>query len=124
MPGLNVGRVPKIWGREIILHNEGYCAKILQYDGIRTSSKHYHEKKHETLTVVKGFFEVEWYHLDDTSNFGEQRMGVGACLVLAPRTVHKFKCISPEGGWLLEASSQDDPDDCVRIEPSVNPFGK
>jgi mannose-6-phosphate isomerase-like protein (cupin superfamily) len=116
-------RIPKTWGHEIILHNEEYCAKLLVYDGIRTSSKHYHEKKHETFVVLRGYFDIEWYALDDPEAKGAQKFGPGACLVLEPRTVHRVSCLSPQGGMLVEASTHDDPDDCVRLEASANPFG-
>ena len=118
----DITRIPKIWGREIILHDGTYCCKLLQYDGVRTSSRHYHENKHETFVVVKGLFEIEWYHLDDEGNRGEGKFGPGAALVLQPRTVHRVKCLAPVG-IIVEASSKEDPDDCVRLEPSVNPFG-
>lgn len=121
MPAL---KIPKIWGREIILHNEGYCCKLLQYDGIRTSSKHYHEKKHETFVIADGLFEIEWFDLDNPNNRDQRQYGPGACLSLEPRTVHRVKCLTPNGGTIIEASSKDDPDDCVRLEPSVNPFGQ
>jgi len=116
--------VPKIWGREIILHDGEYCAKLLIYDGVRTSSKHYHETKHETFVVVKGEFEIEWEMLDHKDSKGKQVFHPGEALVLFPRTVHRVKCLTEEGGTIFEASSKEDPDDCVRLEPSINPFGK
>lgn len=116
-------RIAKMWGREIILHNSTYCAKLLQYDGIRTSSQHYHEKKHETFVILKGTFEIDWFMLDHPEVGDTGRHGPGACLILEPRTVHRVKCLSQEGGVIVEASSHDDPEDCVRLEPSVNPFG-
>jgi mannose-6-phosphate isomerase-like protein (cupin superfamily) len=123
--GLVIDKVPKMWGREIILHNdERYCCKLLQYDGVRISSRHYHEKKHETFVILKGRFEIDWYSLDDEKAQGNNSMGPGGVISLDPRTVHRVKCLSPEGGIIIEASSHDDPNDCVRIEPSVNPFGQ
>jgi mannose-6-phosphate isomerase-like protein (cupin superfamily) len=115
-------RIPKIWGNEILLHNDKYCAKLLNYDGVRTSSKHYHEKKHETFCIVRGTFDIEWYSVDDPEIKGAKKFGPGACLILEPRTVHRVSCVSPQGGTIMEASSHDDPADCVRLEPSVNPF--
>jgi hypothetical protein len=117
-------RTAKIWGQEILLHNGSYCAKLLQYDGVRTSSRHYHEKKHETFVVVHGTFDIEWHMLDAPEVKGAKRFGPGACLVLEPRTVHRVTCLTPAGGMIVEASSNDDQSDCVRLEPSVNPFGQ
>ena len=117
-------KVPKLWGREVVLVTEPYCVKILQYDGVRTSSQHYHNEKHETFVVLRGLFEIERFSYDDPSDVVTGKYGPGACLVLPPRTVHKVTCIHPEGGWIIEASSKEDPNDCVRLAPSVNPFGK
>jgi hypothetical protein len=115
--------VRKMWGREVILYNGAYCCKLLQYDGVRTSSEHYHENKHETFVIVKGVFEIEVYHKDTPEHLNKYRMGPGAALILVPYTVHKVTCVSKDGGWIAEASSHDDPADCVRLAPSVNPFG-
>lgn len=123
MLDLRTDKVPKIWGHEMIFNREPYCVKFLQYDGVRTSSLHYHEKKHETFIILKGLFEIEFYSLDDEQNRYEGKHGPGAVFVLEPRTAHRLKCLSPTGGVIVEASSKEDPDDCVRLEPSVNPFG-
>ena len=121
--GLKVDKVPKMWGRELILHNdERYCCKLLQYDGIRTSSQHYHEKKHETFVILRGRFRVEWYSLDDHTAHGDDTLTPGGVVSLDPRTVHRVTCLNGDGGVIVEASSHDDPNDCVRLAPSVNPF--
>ena len=114
-------RIPKIWGHEVVLHNHAYCCKLLCYDGVRTSSKHFHKEKHETFVVVRGTFDIEWEQLG-TDNKGAQKFGPGAALVLEPMTVHRVTCVDPAGGMIVEASSHDDPEDCVRLEDSVNPF--
>ena len=122
--GLKVDRIVKMWGREIILHDGAYCCKLLEYDGLRTSSEHYHETKHETFVILSGLFEISWYMLDNVNDRQDAaRMGPGACIVLEPRTVHRLTCVSPTGGIIVEASSKEDPNDCIRIKPSVNPFG-
>jgi quercetin dioxygenase-like cupin family protein len=113
-------KVPKMWGREVVLYNDAYCCKLLEYDGVRTSSKHYHKEKCETFVVVRGLFSIEWGPVGGP--FQDKRFGPGAVLHLEPGTVHRVSCLSEEGGMIVEASSHDDPDDCVRLEPSVNPF--
>jgi hypothetical protein len=123
MSRIEVARIPKMWGKEIILVDDTYCVKLLQYDGVRTSSKHFHEWKHETFAILSGEFEIEWYPADNPRARIVERYHVGACLVLPPRTVHRITCLSPEGGTIFEASSHEDPDDCVRLAPSVNPCG-
>lgn len=115
--------IPKQWGREIILVDDAYCVKLLQYDGVRTSSEHYHERKHETFVVIRGEFEITWWHINTPHERSRGRFPIGKSLVLPPLTVHQVKCVSPDGGTLFEASSHEDPDDCVRISPSVNPCG-
>ena|ERR1700683_3222027 len=115
-------RTPKIWGHEILLHNDQYCCKLLVYDGPRISSRHYHERKHETFVVVRGLFDIEWYMLDFPEEKGAKKFGPGGVLVLEPRTVHRVQCLSQDGGVIAESSTYDDPTDCVRLEPSVNPF--
>jgi mannose-6-phosphate isomerase-like protein (cupin superfamily) len=115
--------VPKMWGREVIFYDGEYCAKLLVYNGPYTSSKHYHEHKHESFCVVEGEFQIDWYMLDDKHTKGSKTFNPGDTLVLFPRTVHRVKCLSQQGGKIFEASSSDAPDDCVRLEPSINPFG-
>lgn len=109
-------RVDKKWGHEVIFHNEGYCAKLLVYTKPVASSKHYHEHKHETFVVASGRFYIEWEMLDDPTCKGAREFKAGGCLVLEPRTVHHVRCIEP--GIIVEASSEDDPNDCVRLIPS------
>ena len=112
--------ITKLWGKEVILHNEGYCSKLLIYSGPHMSSEHYHEKKHETFVIVRGTFGILWYALDVPGDLGGcRKFGPGSALVLPPRTVHRVECLSKEGGMIAEASSHDDPNDCVRLAPSV-----
>ena len=50
--------ITKLWGKEVVLHNENYCSKLVIYSGPHMSSEHYHEKKHETFVIVRGLFGV------------------------------------------------------------------
>ena len=114
-------RINKLWGHEVIMHNEGYCSKLLVYSGPHTTSEHYHEKKHETFVIVYGEFGIMWRELDGTV-LGCRKFGPGNALVLPPRTVHRVECLSKNGGMIAEASSHDDPEDCVRLTESVRPI--
>lgn len=103
-------RVEKSWGYEHIIMNDGYCCKLLVYTrpGI-ASSLHYHERKHETFVVGSGVFEVEKH--------GEKRvMNAGQAIIMAQGVHHRVRCIEP--GFIVEASTHDDPNDCVRLVPS------
>lgn len=110
--------VEKKWGREVILHNDtDYCCKLLVYEKQIASSQHYHKYKHETFTVLSGRFYIEWGTKKEPASLGARTFTAGAALVLEPGTVHRVRCLQAPG-IIVEASSQDDPDDCVRLIPS------
>lgn len=99
-------RIPKSWGYEQILVNDEYCCKKLVYARRIASSLHYHEAKQETFVVQDGIFELE--------TTGQTRtMAAGDWVTLPPRTPHRLRCI--ELGTIIEASTHDDPADCVRL---------
>jgi quercetin dioxygenase-like cupin family protein len=106
----------KSWGFEQILHNGEYCAKLLVYSlaGI-ASSLHYHPRKHETFIVQSGLFSV----FVDLPGRDLQIMKPGDHVVIPAGTKHRIRCLQP--GTIVEASSHDDPADCVRLLPSEVP---
>ena len=58
---VDVKKVEKSWGYELWLANNeehNYCGKILHINKGHESSIHYHEKKHETMYVLRGKLEV------------------------------------------------------------------
>lgn len=101
--------IEKSWGREEIIHNGDYCCKLLVYTRRIASSLHYHEKKHESFYMVSGLFELETCE-------GKVLMKPGMWHVLKPGDRHQIRCIEP--GTIVESSSHDDPDDCIRLIPS------
>lgn len=105
-------RVEKSWGYEEIIHNGWYCCKKLVYTKRVASSLHYHERKHETFVVATGLFALSRYLDDANSNIYRP----GDFVVLPPKALHRIRCLEP--GFIVEASTQDDPDDCVRLVPS------
>lgn len=104
--------IQKAWGREEIIHNGDYCCKLLVYTERKFSSKHYHQRKHETFYVANGVFLIQIGVLAPRCRI----MFPGDTVVLEPGTVHKVQCLSP--GTIVESSSHDDPHDCIRLEPS------
>jgi mannose-6-phosphate isomerase-like protein (cupin superfamily) len=101
--------VEKSWGREEIIHNYIYCCKKLVYNRPIASSLHSHTRKHETFVVASGVFEI-------LLPWGVQRMEAGDSVVLPPGTLHRIRCVTP--GTIIEASTHDDPTDCIRLLPS------
>jgi mannose-6-phosphate isomerase-like protein (cupin superfamily) len=102
-------KTQKTWGHEVLIHNDSYCCKLLVYEKNIASSLHYHEFKHETFVVISGKFLV--------SRIGHMmEMLPGDRLVIPPMTPHRVRCLEP--GTIVEASSFDDPSDCVRLSLS------
>ena len=101
----------KNWGYEELLHNGKYCCKLLVYTKPeKSSSLHYHEKKHETFVVTSGRFLLQ------VGDEPPRKVLQGDYVVLPPLTKHRITCIMP--GVIVEASTTDDQDDCVRLIPS------
>ncbi len=99
-------KTQKNWGHEILVHNEDYCCKLLVYEKRVASSLHYHERKHETFVVQSGLFIV--------SRMGHSVvMHPGDRMVIPPKSPHRVRCLEP--GTIVEASTFDDPSDCVRL---------
>lgn len=102
--------VRKAWGHEeIFASTDLYCGKFLRFQAGKRSSLHYHEVKDESWLVVSGAFRLE---LAD----GERILRRGDKVRLKPRDKHRLTCTRT--GAILEVSTHDDPDDCIRIEMS------
>ncbi len=106
----------KSWGHEELVHNGDYCCKLLVYAKPIASSLHYHEKKHETFVVATGEFHVRVFPWVGGVSEMVRRLVPGDHLVLPPGTRHRITCIKP--GTIVEASTHDDPEDCIRLIPS------
>lgn len=107
-------RIEKTWGYEEIIHNGDYCCKKLVYTkSFIKSSLHYHPKKHETFVIMSGTFAIY------VEGHFENALGgylPGYSVVIPPGTRHQVTCLEP--GIILESSTHDDPEDCVRLIPS------
>jgi mannose-6-phosphate isomerase-like protein (cupin superfamily) len=105
-------KIEKSWGREDIIHNGAYCCKKLVYTKTVASSMHFHPRKHETFVVLSGLFSV---YVENAAREWTP-MGPGDSVIIPPGVPHRVRCMLP--GTIIEASTHDDPEDCVRLIPS------
>ena len=54
MAETEIPSVPKIWGEERWIANDGYCGKLLILKELYQCSIHYHKIKNETFFILKG----------------------------------------------------------------------
>lgn len=100
--------IEKPWGKEELLEiNDNYVVKRLTMKKGHQCSLQYHEKKHETIYVVKGKLHIrigdEWKILQP-----------GEFVALLPRIVHRMKAV--ESNVIYLESSTTELDDVVRLE--------
>ncbi len=104
-------RVDKPWGHELIWAlTDRYVGKILHIEPGHVLSLQYHEKKDETIYVLKG--EII-FRVKVGEELTERVMREGEACHIAPHTVHQMEAITPSD--LLEASTPEI-DDVVRIQ--------
>ena len=108
-------RVEKPWGYEIVFaENERYAGKILHVEAGHALSLQYHERKDETLYVLKG--EVTLLvdaDVDRDGNLKEVTLAAGDSYRIRPGVRHRMSAAAPCD--LVEVSSPE-LDDVVRLE--------
>ena len=105
--------IPKPWGSEHIVDlNDGYCVKYLRIRRGRRLSKQYHERKRETMLLVRGAAVLSLF-----DEHGEHAiaMGFGEAYAIEPGTVHRIEGFSQEPAVILEVSTTE-LDDVVRLQ--------
>ena len=109
--------VKKSWGREEWIANSPmYCGKLLHVGLRQQCSLHYHERKHETFTVLSGRIVLE---LDGA----EHVMEPGSVVDVAPYTRHRFRNLSDTTpATILEVSTQHFEFDSIRITCQCHTF--
>ena len=118
MVPFNPKKVEKDWGYEIWLANnkhENYCAKILFIEKDKSTSMHYHVKKHETMYVLKGTLMVNG--LGDRHSFGHQfsmTAQEGESLEIERGRPHKLAA-HHEDLTIIEASTFHEDEDSYRL---------
>jgi len=104
-------RVEKPWGYELIwARTDRYVGKILHIDAGQLLSLQYHNKKDESIYVLRGEIILR---IQQEDTMIERRVGEGEAFHIRPRLVHQFEAVTAAD--LLEASTSE-LDDVVRLQ--------
>ena len=104
-------RVEKPWGHELIWAlTDRYVGKILHIEPGHVLSLQYHNRKDETIHVLKG--EII-FRVKQGEELVERRMREGESYHITPLTVHQMEAVTAAD--LLEASTPEI-DDVVRLQ--------
>lgn len=111
--GVEVRHVPKPWGHETIwAHTDRYVGKILHITAGQALSVQYHERKDETVYLLRGEMKY-WVQLPGETELHDQRLTTGQSFRITPGTIHYMEAITDCD--VLEASTPE-LDDVVRIK--------
>ncbi len=104
-------RVEKPWGHELIwAKTDRYVGKVLHIEPGHLLSLQYHEKKDETIFVLRG--EII-FRVQEGGELVERPMKEGEAYHVTPGTVHQMEAVASTD--LLEVSTPE-LDDVVRLE--------
>ena len=110
---VEVRRVPKPWGHEIIwAHTDRYVGKILHVKAGEKLSIQYHERKDETVYLLSGEMKY-WVQLPGESELRDQKLVAGQSFRITPHTIHAIEAVTDID--VLEASTPE-LDDVVRLQ--------
>ena len=109
----DVRHVSKPWGHETIwAHTDRYVGKILHIKAGQALSVQYHERKDETVYLLRGEMKY-WVQLPDDTELRDQRLTTGQSFRITPGTIHYMEAVTDCD--VLEASTPE-LDDVVRIK--------
>jgi quercetin dioxygenase-like cupin family protein len=112
MPETKVRRVEKPWGYELIwAHTDRYVGKILHIAKGHALSLQYHQKKDETVHVLRG--RMRFQTAADGEPLKDTVLGEGESFHITPQLRHRM--IAETDCDVLEASTPE-LEDVVRIE--------
>ncbi|MBI4545785.1 MAG: cupin [Gemmatimonadetes bacterium] len=104
--------VPKPWGHELIwARTDRYVGKILHVRAGHALSLQYHERKDETIHLLRG--EMRFWAGPAANRLEEIAFPAGTSYRVLPGTLHRMEAVTDVD--ILEASTPD-LDDVVRLE--------
>jgi mannose-6-phosphate isomerase len=113
-------RTEKPWGYEILwAHADRYVGKILHIEPGHCLSLQYHERKHESIYVLRG--RMIFRYRNEDGALAEREMIAGEAQQVPTGMVHQFEAL--ERTDVLEASTPD-LDDVVRPQDRYGRAGK
>jgi mannose-6-phosphate isomerase-like protein (cupin superfamily) len=105
----------KPWGNEsLIFQGHGYAVKKISLNENQQTSLHFHNLKHETISVHSGLLSIYLKHIDGTEE--NIIMNPGESLPIAPKIIHRMS--SKSGISVYFEAQTDHLDDVVRISDS------
>ena len=109
---VDVRHVPKPWGHETIwAHTDRYVGKILHITAGQALSVQYHERKDETVYLLRGEMKY-WVQLPGDTELRDQALSTGQSFRITPGTIHYMEAVTDCD--VLEASTPE-LDDIVRL---------
>ena len=122
-------KVEKIWGHELIFHNnDEFCGKLLVFPKSGSSfSMHYHMLKNEAWYVQAGSFSFDWVDTEEGQLYHDY-LQPGQCVDINRGQPHKLTYMKANS-IIFEVSTQHFDSDSYRIyietpEDWVKPYGK
>jgi mannose-6-phosphate isomerase len=110
---VDVRRVPKPWGYEIIwASTDTYVGKIIHINAGEALSVQYHNRKDETVYLLNGEL-TYWVRLPGRDALQDMKLRAGESFRIAPGTVHYMQAVTDCD--VLEASTAH-LDDVVRLQ--------
>jgi mannose-6-phosphate isomerase len=107
----DVVRVPKPWGYEIVwARTDQYVGKILHINAGHALSVQYHERKDETVYLLKGTLK---YWVKVLEEMQDMELREGDAFRITPGTIHDMEAVTDCD--VLEASTAE-LDDVVRLK--------
>ena len=107
---VDVVRVPKPWGYEIIwARSERYVGKIIHISAGHALSVQYHNRKDETVYLLPGELT---YWVREGEEMRDMKLKVGDAFRITPGTIHYMEAVTDCD--VLEASTPE-LDDVVRL---------
>lgn len=105
-------RVEKPWGHETIwAHTDRYVGKVLHVKAGHALSLQYHERKDETIHLLRG--KLRFFAGPSVESLEEILLREGDSYHVTPGTVHRMEAVTDVE--ILEASTPD-LDDVVRLQ--------